>query len=260
MGLNSIVLSGDTEAAVDTAAAALGITSAESQLSPEAKLEALRVLHSAGQKIVMVGDGINDAPALAAADVGCAIGSGSEAALAESDVTLLGNDLEGVPDAVGLARSTHAIILQNFAWAMGYNLSALPLAAFGLLDPIVAAFAMGLSSVLVVLNSLRLMRLNRSRVETGRIGARNSYRSLAVSIALPIVLFAGLTFASQAVSPARGITASHPPLINHHQLPSWRVGRNLLRARRPRAEPVAPDLLRIQGRTRLGGPGGDGEL
>ncbi|HUJ64960.1 MAG TPA: cation-translocating P-type ATPase, partial [Acidimicrobiales bacterium] len=149
-GVDSTILSGDNNKAVETAAATLGVTAAYGELSPEAKVEALGTMRAAGKKLLMVGDGVNDAPALAAADVGCAIGSGSELALAHSDVALLSNDLEGVPDAIGVARSTYAVILQNFGWAMGYNISALPLAAFGLLDPIVAAFAMGLSSVLVV--------------------------------------------------------------------------------------------------------------
>jgi heavy metal translocating P-type ATPase len=205
MGLPSSILSGDSEPAVHTVATELGITSASSGLSPAGKVDALARMREEGRQVVMVGDGVNDAPALAAADVGCAIGSGSEAALANSDIALLGNDLEGVPAAIGVAGSTYSVIIQNFGWAMGYNVSALPLAAFGLLDPLVAAVAMGLSSVIVVLNSLRLTRLGRSglagvrtpKVMHGRTG-------VAVSVVLPIVLFAGLTVVSQLVSPARG--------------------------------------------------------
>ncbi len=205
LGLPSSILSGDSDPAVQTVAAELGITSARSNLSPADKVGALTSMREGHRQLLMVGDGINDAPALAAADVSCAIGSGSEAALANSDIALLGNDLQGVPAAVGVAGSTYSVILQNFGWAMGYNVSALPLAAFGLLDPLVAAIAMGLSSLLVVLNSLRLTRLGRSglsnihppRFMQGR-------RGVVVSVLLPVLLFASLTVVSEVISPARG--------------------------------------------------------
>ncbi|MGP8008152.1 MAG: heavy metal translocating P-type ATPase [Acidimicrobiales bacterium] len=205
MGLSSAILSGDSEPAVRTVASELGISSAQSGLSPAGKVEALTSMREGSRQVVMVGDGVIDAPALAAADVGCAIGSGSEAALANSDIALLGNDLQGVPAAIGVAGSTYSVILQNFGWAMGYNVSALPLAAFGLLDPLVAAVAMGLSSVLVVLNSLRLTRLGRSGLSGIHVPRfMQGRRGVAVSVLLPIVLFAGLTVVSELVSPARG--------------------------------------------------------
>ena len=174
-------------------------------MTPAGKVDELKALQRGERRVLMVGDGINDAPALATADVGCAIGSGTEAALANSEVALIGDDLEGVPAAIGMARSTLAVIMQNFGWAMGYNLSALPLAAVGLLDPLVAALAMGLSSLIVVLNSLRLMRLGRSgldQVEPPRI--MQGARGFALWVALPVVLFAGSTLIGQVVSPARG--------------------------------------------------------
>jgi heavy metal translocating P-type ATPase len=205
MGLTSEILSGDSQPAVRTVGDELGVTASVGGLSPGGKVDALAALRQAGRRILMVGDGVNDAPALAAADVGCAIGSGSEAALANSDLALLGNDLLGVPAAITVADSTYSVIVQNFGWAMGYNVSALPLAALGFLDPLVAAVAMGLSSVIVVLNSLRLARLGRSGLEQvhGPRLARGR-RGVAVSVALPVVLFAGLTFVSQWISPARG--------------------------------------------------------
>ncbi len=205
LGLSSSILSGDSDPAVQTVAAELGITSARSNLSPADKVHALTSMREDHRHLLMVGDGINDAPALAAADVGCAIGSGSEAALANSDIALLGNDLQGVPAAVGVAGSTYSVILQNFGWAMGYNVSALPLAAFGLLDPLVAAIAMGLSSLLVVLNSLRLTRLGRSGLLNIRVSRfMEGRRGVVVSVLLPIALFASLTMVSELVSPARG--------------------------------------------------------
>ena len=205
MGLPSVILSGDSEPAVRTVATALGIDDARSGLSPAGKLEALTGIGHPQRRLMMVGDGVNDAPALAAADVGCAIGSGSEAALANSDVALLGNDLEGVPAAVAVAGSTYSVIVQNFGWAMGYNVAALPLAALGLLDPLVAAVAMGLSSIIVVLNSLRLAHLGRAGLDQVRPPrVLRGRRGVMASVALPVVLFAGLTVVSQIVSPARG--------------------------------------------------------
>jgi heavy metal translocating P-type ATPase len=205
MGLTTSVLSGDAAAAVDRVASQLGIDDAHSELSPSEKLDALRTLQAKARRVVMVGDGVNDAPALAAAEVGCAIGSGTEAALANSDVALLGNDLEGVPAAIAMARSTLSVIWQNFGWAMGYNVSALPLAAAGLLDPLIAAVAMGLSSLIVVLNSLRLLRLGRAgldSVQPPRI--MRGLRGFVLAVCLPVVLFAGATVVGQSVSPARG--------------------------------------------------------
>jgi heavy metal translocating P-type ATPase len=205
MGMRTAVLSGDSGPAVGTVASALGIDDARSGLSPADKVDALRQLRAGARGVLMVGDGINDAPALAAADIGCAIGSGTEAALANSDIALIGDDLNGVPAAIGMARSTVAVISQNFGWAMGYNLSALPLAAVGLLDPLIAAAAMGLSSLIVVLNSLRLMRLGREgldRVQVPRV--MRGVRGFALWVALPVVLFGGATAIGQVVSPARG--------------------------------------------------------
>ena len=205
MGLRTAILSGDAAPAVDAVAATVNIDWARSGLSPSEKLEALRAMQADGHSVVMVGDGVNDAPALVAADVGCAVGSGSEVALSNSDVALLGSDLHGVPAAIGIAGSTSAIIVQNFGWAMGYNVSALPLAAAGLLDPLVAALAMGLSSLIVVLNSLRLLRLGRG--DAHRIhppAVLRGVRGFVVSVLVPVVLFAGGTVATQAFSPSRG--------------------------------------------------------
>jgi heavy metal translocating P-type ATPase len=205
MGLKTTILSGDSEPAVHTVGKALGVDSEWSGLSPSDKVDELKALQADGSRVLMVGDGINDAPALATADVGCAIGSGTEAALANSEIALLGDDLHGVPASVGMARSTLAVIMQNFGWAMGYNISALPLAAVGLLDPLVAAVAMGLSSLIVVLNSLRLMRLGRSgldQVQPPRV--MRGARGFALWVAIPVVLFAGATVIGQVVSPARG--------------------------------------------------------
>lgn len=204
-GMRTAILSGDSDKAVAAVADALSIDAAHGGLDPEEKLEALRTLRGGSRGVVMVGDGVNDAPALAAADVGCAVGGGSEAALTTSDLALIGNDLGGVPAAVGVASATYTVILENFGWAMGYNVSALPLAATGLLDPLVAAIAMGLSSLLVVANSLRLTRVGRAGTDSVRPPQiTRGRRGLVAAVALPIFLFAAITVGAQVVSPARG--------------------------------------------------------
>lgn len=205
-GLQTAILSGDDRRAVATVGSALGVDDVEAELSPAEKLASVQARNQRSP-LLMVGDGVNDAPALAAAYVSCAIGSGSEVALSVSDVALLGNDLYGVPAAIGLARATYAVIVQNFAWAVGYNVAALPLAAAGFIDPLVAALAMGLSSLVVVANSLRLTRVGRDGLASVRPSrlAFNS-RGAAVSVVLPVMLFAALTVVSELVSPARGQT------------------------------------------------------
>jgi soluble P-type ATPase len=219
LGMRTVILSGDSEEAVASVARDLSIDTARGGLDPEEKLAALRGLRAGSARVAMVGDGVNDAPALAAADVGCAIGSGSEAALTTSDVALVGNDLQGVPAAIGVASATYEIILQNFGWAMGYNVSALPLAAAGLLDPLVAAVAMGLSSLLVVANSLRLTRLGRGGPASVSPRRRAHGRwALVAAVALPVFLFAGATVVGQLVSPARGQSLL-PTLPNITEVP-----------------------------------------
>ncbi|NMI01196.1 heavy metal translocating P-type ATPase [Pseudonocardia acidicola] len=203
-GTRLAVLSGDSAPSVEAVGRAVGIDETHSDLRPADKVGAVQALAGQGRHVMMVGDGVNDAPALAAADVGCAIGSGTEAALTTSQVALLGNDLRGAPAAVGAAGATVAVIMQNFGWAMGYNISALPLAASGLLDPLVAAVAMGLSSLIVVLNSLRLLRIGRRGIDGIRpVTPAARARGFGFSTALPVLLFAGATLVAQVVSPAR---------------------------------------------------------
>jgi Cu+-exporting ATPase len=155
-GLRTVLLTGDTAPAAERTAAALGIGAFEAEVLPAQKAEFVQSLRARGNSVAMVGDGINDAVALSAADLGLAIGSGTDIAMRSADVILVREDLMAVPDAIALSRRTLRTIRTNLAWAFGYNIAAIPLAAAGLLNPLIAAFAMSLSSVLVVHNSLRL--------------------------------------------------------------------------------------------------------
>ncbi|MFJ7243515.1 heavy metal translocating P-type ATPase [Kitasatospora sp. NPDC098652] len=156
MGLETVLLTGDGPGAARAVAAELGIERVHDSASPERKAEVVAELRAAGRTVAVVGDGVNDAVALASADLGVALASGSDAAIGAAGLTLVRGDIEAVVDAVRLARQTLATIRANLIWAFGYNLVLIPLAAVGLLNPVLAAVAMSLSSLLVVGNSLRL--------------------------------------------------------------------------------------------------------
>ncbi len=158
LGLRTLLLTGDGESAARSAAAQAGIDEVIAGALPADKVSVLADLRAAGATVAMVGDGINDAPALAAADLGLALGSGTDVAITAADLILLRDDLGAVPDGIGLARATFTTIRRNIVWAFGYNVAAIPLAAAGLLNPIIAAAAMALSSAFVVWNSVRLRR------------------------------------------------------------------------------------------------------
>ena len=158
LGLSPVLLTGDNAATAEAVAAAAGITEVISGALPAAKAQVITGLQAAGRPAAMVGDGVNDAPALAAAQLGLALGSGTDVAICAADMILLRDDLEVVADAIRLARATFRTIRQNLAWAFCYNVLALPLAALGFLNPLIAAATMTLSSVFVVWNSLRLRR------------------------------------------------------------------------------------------------------
>ncbi|WP_405694739.1 heavy metal translocating P-type ATPase [Streptomyces sp. NBC_01185] len=156
LGLHPILLTGDNRAAADAVAHAVGIDEVHAEVMPEAKAEVVRRLRAEGRAVAVVGDGVNDAAALAVADLGLAMGTGADAAIEASDLTLIRGDLKVAADAIRLSRRTLSTIRSNLFWAFGYNVAALPLAAFGLLSPMIAGAAMAFSSVFVVTNSLRL--------------------------------------------------------------------------------------------------------
>ncbi|MCO6399633.1 MAG: copper-translocating P-type ATPase [Verrucomicrobia bacterium] len=158
MGIEVVMLTGDNRATAAAIAAQAGIAHFEAEILPQDKAAALTRLKAGGKSVGMVGDGINDAPALAAADVSFAIGGGSDVALEAADVTLMRNDLLSIVDAIALSRATLAKIRQNLFFAFVYNVLGIPLAAFGLLSPVIAGAAMAMSSVSVVSNSLLLRR------------------------------------------------------------------------------------------------------
>ena len=249
MGIAVELLTGDNARAARAVAARVGIERVRAEVSPAGKLEEIARLQREGRAVAMVGDGVNDAAALAQADLGIAMGTGVGAAIEAADISVVSGDLRGVARALRLARETHTVIMQNLGWAFGYNAIALPLAMTGLLSPALAAVAMGVSSITVVLNSLRLRRFGRPGRPTPVRSRRQRLLAIAAAAALPAALLGGLVLAdpdSFAVPRTASITLPQPAgeTLEVYALP-LRPGQVDLHLYLDRSSPVRPTFASL---------------
>ena len=207
LGLRTVLLTGDQERTARTVAAELDIEQVIAGVLPDGKDAVIRALQDEGRTVAMVGDGINDAPALARADLGIAMGTGTDVAIEAGEVTLMSGDPRAAADAIALSRRTLSTVRSNLVWAFGYNTLAIPLAAAGLLNPMVAAAAMGFSSVFVVTNSLRLrdFRGARALAPTRRQRVERTAVRLAMAASIVAVVLVGAAF-QRSLLPGRTVT------------------------------------------------------